>query len=378
MPDSTLIDMGLDLFEEDIDEIIFSTNAFLTNATNTGTQGGFWWVLQISMALSALFCIFFAAGLAWKMMVKHEELDILKLLRPLAISLVLSFWYPGTHPSAVTAEGSHHNWCVLDFFAFIPNAIGSWCHELYGAETEQVKSSYSRLCYFLKQRDDGWKKAYAQVKNAESVVTEKDSREVIEEALPDADSADGTATTAIKLWFENMSAGVIVGLDKIILFLALLLYRVGWWTTIYGQQILLGMLTIFGPIQWAFSILPKWEGAWAKWISRYLTVQFYGAALYFVGFYVLLLFDICLNIQISNLTPLATEAGMAAYIKNAFLSSGYMLVASIVALKCLNFVPDIASWMVPEGDTAFSTRQFGEGVASSLRQGTTAALSKIV
>ena len=46
------------------------------------------------------------------------------------------------------------------------------------------------------------------------------------------------------------------------------------------------------PIQWAFSLLPKWEGAWATWLIRYLTVHFYGAMLYFVGFYVLLLFDI--------------------------------------------------------------------------------------
>ena len=45
------------------------------------------------------------------------------------------------------------------------------------------------------------------------------------------------------------------------------------------------MLTIFGPIQWAFSLLPKWEGAWAKWLTRYLTVHFYGAMLYFVGLF---------------------------------------------------------------------------------------------
>ena len=64
--------------------------------------------------------------------------------------------------------------------------------------------------------------------------------------------------------------------------IALIVYRIGWWVTIYCQQILLGMLTIFGPIQWAFSLLPKWEGAWAKWLIRYLTVHFYGAMLYFV------------------------------------------------------------------------------------------------
>lgn len=46
------------------------------------------------------------------------------------------------------------------------------------------------------------------------------------------------------------------------------------------------MLTIFGPIQWAFSLLPKWEGAWAKWLTRYLTVHFYGAMLFFVSFWI--------------------------------------------------------------------------------------------
>jgi len=67
------------------------------------------------------------------------------------------------------------------------------------------------------------------------------------------------------------------------------------------------MLTIFGPIQWAFSLLPKWEGAWAKWLTRYLTVHFYGAMLYFVGFYVLLLFDIVLCIQVENLTAITAK-----------------------------------------------------------------------
>ena len=43
------------------------------------------------------------------------------------------------------------------------------------------------------------------------------------------------------------------------------------------------------------------------------------------------------------------------------------MAASIVALKCLNLVPDLAAWMIPEGDTAFSTRNFGEGVAQQAK-----------
>lgn len=139
------------------------------------------------------------------------------------------------------------------------------------------------------------------------------------------------------------------------------------------------MLTIFGPIQWASSLLPKWEGAWAKWLIRYLTVHFYGAMLYFVGFYVLLLFDIVLCIQVENLTAITeSEQTMAAYLQNSFFSAGYLMAASIVALKCLNLVPDLAAWMIPEGDTAFSTRNFGEGVAQQAKVSTQGMISKVM
>ena len=166
-------------------------------------------------------------------------------------------------------------------------------------------------------------------------------------------------------------AGTMVLMDKIILFLSLVIYRIGWWATIFIQQIMLGMLTIFGPIQWAFSLLPKWEGAWAKWLTRYLTVHFYGAMLYFVGFYVLLLFDIVISIQIDQVTQIVSDNGehYTAYIKDIFLTAGYLLVAAVVALKCLNLVPDLAAWMIPEGDTSFAARNFGEGVAQGAKGG---------
>lgn len=54
--------------------------------------------------------------------------------------------------------------------------------------------------------------------------------------------------------------------------------------------------------------------------------------LYFVGFYVLLLFDIVLCIQVENLTAITvSEQTMAAYLQNSFFSAGYLMAASIVA-----------------------------------------------
>ena len=99
---------------------------------------------------------------------------------------------------------------------------------------------------------------------------------------------------------------------------------------------------------------------------RFVIIRF---CLYFVGFYVLLLFDIFINIQYNDLAAVtATDETVVNYLQNAFFSAGYLMAASVVALKCLNLVPDLAAWMIPEGDTAFSTRSFGEGIATSMRQ----------
>ena len=100
--------------------------------------------------------------------------------------------------------------------------------------------------------------------------------------------------------------------------------------------------------------------------------------LYFVGFYVLLLFDIVLCIQYENLSAITqSENTMASYLQNSFFSAGYLMAASIVALKCLNLVPDLASWMIPEGDTAFSTRNFGEGVAQQAKMAANGAVTSV-
>ena len=43
-----LSNFGIDLLEEEIDDVIFQTNEFLTDATFTGAQGPFWWLAHFS------------------------------------------------------------------------------------------------------------------------------------------------------------------------------------------------------------------------------------------------------------------------------------------------------------------------------------------
>lgn len=353
--------LGVNLFEDEIDDVVFATNSFLTDPSFSGPQGPFWWILQMSMALGALFAIIMGANMAYKMMVRGDAIDPLRILRVLAVAAILSMWYPNPGMSLFG------NFSILDTLAFIPNQIGGYTKALYDSEAQQVKETMVKVLPLVSKRDSMAIDASTLSGVASSVFNNTNK----ENLLNSTQGSEVTTTehkNVTKMDKKATFAGTIVALDKVIMFLSILLYRIGWWSTIYCQQILLGMLTIFGPIQWAFSLLPKWEGAWAKWITRYLTVHFYGAMLFFVGFYVLLLFDIVLSIQYEQLMALTTGVnGISAYVNESILTSGYLLVASCVALKCLNLVPDLAAWMIPEGDTAFSTRNFGEGVAAEMR-----------
>lgn len=47
MADSNILsDFGINILEQEIDDVIFQTNEFLCDATFTGSQGPFWWLVQ--------------------------------------------------------------------------------------------------------------------------------------------------------------------------------------------------------------------------------------------------------------------------------------------------------------------------------------------
>ena len=55
MADSNILsDFGIKILEQEIDDVIFQTNEFLCDATFTGTQGPFWWLLVVSAFFSLL------------------------------------------------------------------------------------------------------------------------------------------------------------------------------------------------------------------------------------------------------------------------------------------------------------------------------------
>ena len=73
--DSTIVDFGINLLEEEIDDVIFRTNEFLTTDTFIGDQGPFWWIVQMSMALSVIFTLIYFSGMGYRMILKLVPAD---------------------------------------------------------------------------------------------------------------------------------------------------------------------------------------------------------------------------------------------------------------------------------------------------------------
>lgn len=365
--DSTFSMMGASLFEDEIDAVLFETNSFLTDGTFIGSSGPFWYILQASMCLAALFAILLGAGMAYKMMVKGEPFDPLKILKVLGIAVVMMLWYGDGSGSGSYDEGTDGS--VLDALAFIPNCIGSWTYDLYYIEAANVQGKVTDVSKKLKKLQTVSETKRAKDK-ANKDLSSGAAKDVSSFGVSPADSISAQQAKSEEAVAARDTAGILILIDKFLFYLGMILYRVGVWGTIYAQQILLGVLTIFGPFYWAFSVLPKWEGAWAKWITRYVTVHLYGAMIYFVGFYIMLLFDVVLSIQADQLSVILDEAedyeNLSRFIGQIFLTSGYFLVTSTVAVKCLAMIPDLASWILPEGETAMSVRGFGEGVSQTV------------
>lgn len=213
--------MGVDLFEEDIDNVVFQTNSFLCNNTFTNADGPFWMILQMCMALGALFSIIVGAGMAYKMMVKGEPIDVFKILKVLGIACVMYLWYPSNNTSNVS---------ILDAIAVIPNCIGSYTKDLYEGEAKQVQAKYKELLPLLNKRDTLYEDVAAENEAGSKGIDNENVQENLDGSVGAKETIEASKKAA-QVNAKTTYAGFVIGLDKLILFFSLVIYRIGWWAT---------------------------------------------------------------------------------------------------------------------------------------------------
>lgn len=111
MADNILSDFGINILEEEIDDVIFQTNEFLTDATFTGSQGPFWWLLVVSAFLPFFYLPTLCKPVFYKISFREtnpkrdkngtepQENKIKNALLRISVSEYLLYRYKGTNLS---------------------------------------------------------------------------------------------------------------------------------------------------------------------------------------------------------------------------------------------------------------------------------------
>lgn len=132
MADSNILsDFGINILEEEIDDVIFQTNEFLTDATFTGSQGPFWWFLVVSTFLPFFSLPTFSKPTFYKILFREtnpkrdkngtepQENKIKNALLRISVSEYLLYKYKGTNLSRENQiETAKYHWFSA-FFIFL-------------------------------------------------------------------------------------------------------------------------------------------------------------------------------------------------------------------------------------------------------------------
>lgn len=126
-----LSDFGINLLEEEIDDVIFQTNEFLTDATFTGAQGPFWWLLVVSAFLPFLALSIFCKPIFYIFLLREtnpkrdkngtepQENKIKNALLRISVSEYLLYRYKGTNLSREKQIETSKYLCYNTLFIFL-------------------------------------------------------------------------------------------------------------------------------------------------------------------------------------------------------------------------------------------------------------------
>ena len=119
---------------------------------------------------------------------------------------------------------------VSDVSVVASATTGSYTHDLYEAESAQIEDKFEEVQELIYTRDTLCTSLQAQADVAHSGTSDPN---LIESTMEQAgvDEVTNMETDASRLWFTSLTAGAVVGIDKIIMLIALIVFRIGWWAT---------------------------------------------------------------------------------------------------------------------------------------------------
>lgn len=294
-------------------------------------------------ALGAIFALIVAANKAYKMMALDGHFEVLEILRPILFAFLIA--NTGVIVKTVTAPGA-----VLE---------------------ESFRTNYDLSCTRVSElRQQRWDKAW----NLSAFFSEK--KQAAEETKETAKSDEGffkqmlsgIGDTLKRVWNSFCAAETAMftaGVEKVAIFIGEFVFQIAVYTIFLVKNLFLTVLTLFGPIQLACSILPIWKDAWASWISRLVSVSLYGAMAYLVMTFTMYMLQFCYDTDVLKLTALQNSGtGLWDYITSALGTTCSCIVGYFCGAIAMGTVPEISSWVLPGGSASMGASHFIGGLQS--------------
>lgn len=261
--------------------------------------------MTLATSLGALGALLYIAYRVWRSMANAEPIDVFPLLRPFVIGLLIM----------------NFSW-VTSFMDSVVGAIQQ--------STEAVAdSNRSELEQARKSLDDAEKQELAR-KEAERQAdqSEKGFVEKTVDAIKDPTSLIDweTAKYEVKSWFIDLLRDALKWLMECA---KLILYTVA--------SFMLLIMTILGPIVFAFAIFDGFQQGLVSWIARYIHLS-----LWLPVANILQVMLNSIEIQMCNAQTLAIQSGEGA-------DTWFIIIFYIIGLVAFTTVPTVSGWIVEAG-----------------------------
>ena len=244
-------------------------------------------IVPLAMALGAVFSLIVVGRMAYKAMALEEEIDFMKLWRPLAMCLVISNWFFVTYGIFSLTQP------VEDYFR---EGFRSQNNQIIALQNKRL-ASVSRLAEMTRDKaaeaeigdryeDDALTKTEIMTSGGAVSINDEDINDVLisnyGELYYDMDEApldaSGEPLPKIDATEEVKSVAVQNFMERVFLWIAEIIWSCAVLVIFLVRAFFLMVLVMFGPVYMAASILPAWEDAWKEWLERYIAVCFLGAA----------------------------------------------------------------------------------------------------
>lgn len=295
-------------------------------------------------ALGAIFALIVAAQKAYKMMTLEGKFEVLEIARPVLFAFLIA--NSGAIVEAVTYPGTQLENHFRQVYEERSQLVAEW----------RKKRSEFSTAFNMK---------VAEKTDAAEQVKKSWLEQGIDWLAEAFDKVQNFGATVSGLVFAKIF-GIV---DTVLVFLGELFFQIGTYFIFFIKALFITVLTLFGPIQLACSILPSWKDAWASWIGRLVAVSLYGAMAYIVMTYTLYLLQFAYEVDCEKLNALANGDNGISSLDNVFNyvcglmgSSCTVVIAYLCGGLAMSIVPELASWCIPGGSASMGASNFIGGM----------------